>query len=44
MAEWVGVERRRYIKFESCQNYDIDLLLKVCEKLSIEVNLTYLIN
>jgi DNA-binding XRE family transcriptional regulator len=44
MAKWVGVERRRYIKFEKAEAYDFELLLLVCIRLSIDITIFYRIN
>lgn len=42
IADWLGVSRKKINEFEN-GNFDFELMVKYCEKLSIELQLNYLI-
>lgn len=44
VAAWVNTNRLRVIKFEKCENFDFELLLLLCEKFSITVDLFFELN
>lgn len=44
IAEWIEVDRRKIIEFERGEKYDIDLLLKICDKFSIDLELNFKID
>jgi len=44
MAEWLNVDRRKIIAFESLKKVDLELLLNYANKLSVEVKLNYKVN
>jgi len=41
LAEWINVDRRKIIEFEKATEYNIPILLKLCNKLSIELELKF---
>lgn len=41
LADWINVDRRKIIEFETALKYDIPILLQLCDKLSIELELNF---
>ena len=41
MSEWLSIDRKRIIRFETLKKVDIELCLLYSDKLSVEINLTY---
>ena len=44
IADWVGVDRRKIIALETAETYDFDTLLKVADKLCVEISLNYFVH
>lgn len=44
MADWIGVDRRKIITMEGLKKVELETLLKCADKLSIDIELRFLVN
>lgn len=44
IPQWLGVDRKRIIKFENLRKIDIELLLLYADKFSVDIDLIHNVN